>query len=75
MGDHPAIDQIYAALIRMTHQLHRAGPGLPPERPGEALFEGSGNPWPIGPTIRKSRRARVSRIKCQSYWNAQEAQS
>jgi hypothetical protein len=43
MEDHPAIDQVYGALIRMTLQTQRVGPGRPPERPGEVLFEGSGN--------------------------------
>jgi hypothetical protein len=40
---HPAIVRVYGALIRMTHQIHRVGPGMPPERPGEVLFEGAGN--------------------------------
>lgn len=37
---------VYAALIRMTHQIHREGPGRAPERPGTALFEGGGN-WGV----------------------------
>jgi hypothetical protein len=40
---HPAIVRVYGALIRMAHQMHRPGPGRPPERPGEVLFEASGN--------------------------------
>jgi hypothetical protein len=39
----PAIVQVYGALIRMTHQILQVGPGRPPARPGEALFEGGGN--------------------------------
>jgi hypothetical protein len=39
----PAIVQVYGALIRMARQIHRVGPGRPPERPGEPLFEASGN--------------------------------
>lgn len=37
---------VYEALIGMTHQKHREGPGRPPERAGEPLFEGGGN-WGI----------------------------
>lgn len=39
-------DEIYSALIRMAHQVHREGPGRTPERPGPALFEGGGN-WGV----------------------------
>jgi hypothetical protein len=42
----PAHDAVYSALVRITHQTHRAGPGRPPERPGVALFEGGGN-WGV----------------------------
>src|SRR5262245_58466925 len=37
---HPVISRCYATLIRM---IRRVDAGTPPERPGEALFEGSGN--------------------------------
>lgn len=37
---------VYETLIRMTHQTHRVGPGRPPERAGEPLFEGGGN-WGV----------------------------
>ncbi len=40
---HPAIDECYAVLIRMIRQLLRNGVHRPPERPGDALFEGAGN--------------------------------
>jgi hypothetical protein len=42
----PTHEQVYNALIRMTHQIAWAGPGRPPERPGAALFEGGGN-WGV----------------------------
>lgn len=42
----PEHDAVYAALVRMTHQMHREGPGRAPERPGTALFEGGGN-WGV----------------------------
>jgi hypothetical protein len=42
----PTHEAVYDALIRMTHQTHRAGPGRAPERPGPPLFEGGGN-WGV----------------------------
>jgi len=33
----PIHAQVYNALIRMTHEIARAGPGRPPERPGAAV--------------------------------------
>jgi hypothetical protein len=39
-------EEVYNALIRMTHQTTRAGPGRLPERPGVPLFEGGGN-WGV----------------------------
>jgi len=38
--------EVCDALIRMTHQTHRVGPGRAPERPGVPLFEGGGN-WGV----------------------------
>lgn len=40
---HPAIAEIYATLVRMTHQTWIDGDGRAPARPGPALFEGGGN--------------------------------
>ncbi len=42
----PEHEAVCAALIRMTHHVHREGPGRAPERPGAALFEGGGN-WGV----------------------------
>jgi hypothetical protein len=42
----PAHEDIYNALIRMTHQTQSVGPGRAPERPGAPLFEGGGN-WGV----------------------------
>src|SRR5437660_5231768 len=42
----PAHEDVYNALIRMTHQTLRVGPGRAPERPGVPLFEGGGN-WGV----------------------------
>jgi hypothetical protein len=42
----PIHEEVYNALIRMTHQTHRAGPGRTPERPGAPLFEDGGN-WGV----------------------------
>jgi hypothetical protein len=42
----PEHDEVYAALVRMTHQECRDGSFRPGERPGLALFEGSGN-WGV----------------------------
>jgi hypothetical protein len=46
LENHPGSEAFYAALVRMTHQLLRGGPGRAPERAGPALFEGSGN-WGV----------------------------
>jgi hypothetical protein len=43
---HPALDEIYNPLVRMTHQQVRGGGTRAPERPGPALFEGGGN-WGV----------------------------
>src|SRR5215469_10564921 len=42
----PVHEEVYASLIRMTHQVCTDGPGRAPERPGPALFEGGGN-WGV----------------------------
>jgi hypothetical protein len=42
----PEHDAVYAALVRMTHEVHTKGPGRAPERPGPVLFEGGGN-WGV----------------------------
>src|SRR5262245_49504878 len=42
----PIHEEVYKALIRMTHETHRDGPGRAPERPGVPLFEGGGN-WGV----------------------------
>jgi hypothetical protein len=39
-------EDVYNALVRMTRQRCARGPDRPPERPGEALFEGGGN-WGV----------------------------
>jgi hypothetical protein len=43
LEDHPAIKRCYAVLIRMIRQMLQNGLQKPPERPGDALFEGAGN--------------------------------
>jgi hypothetical protein len=46
-GEWPSeIDEVYEPLARMTHMQLRAGGFRPAERPGPALFEGSGN-WGV----------------------------
>jgi hypothetical protein len=42
----PIHEEVYNALIRMTHQTTQVGPGRLPERPGVPLFEGGGN-WGV----------------------------
>jgi hypothetical protein len=45
--DHiPELDEVYEPLIRMTQARIRTGGFRPAERPGPALFEGSGN-WGV----------------------------
>jgi hypothetical protein len=39
----PEHGAVYAALVRMTHEVHTKGAGRGPERPGPAMFEGGGN--------------------------------
>ena len=43
---HPQHDQVYTALVRMVRVAQRGGKWRRPERPGIALFEGSGN-WGV----------------------------
>src|SRR4051794_18785489 len=45
-GPDPSHEEVYQALIRMTHQTVLDGPGRPPERSGPALFEGGGD-WGV----------------------------
>jgi hypothetical protein len=42
----PVHEEVYSALILMTHQKHSVGPGRAPGRPGVPLFEGGGN-WGV----------------------------
>lgn len=53
--------EVYNALVRMTHQIHRVGAGRVPERPGVPLFEGSGD-WGIP--------GDPSRPACLPYFNS-----
>jgi hypothetical protein len=39
----PEITAVYGALVRLSHQILREGPGRPPIVGGEPIFEGSGN--------------------------------
>jgi hypothetical protein len=43
---HPALDEVYRPLVRMTKQQLRTGGHRPAERSGPALFEGGGN-WGV----------------------------
>ena len=42
----PSLDEVYGPLVRMTQQQLQIGGFRPAERPGPALFEGSGN-WGV----------------------------